>query len=129
MPVSGKRKAQTGLAEPLAITPRMIPAQIGTVSLMRVWALSFPTWHGNNFYFEEGSYRCSNMNAENLAEARSRFLPDGLVAVDIVNERWAVVTDTRIPQNWLRPWPDYIMPEALIAAVKPRYAGIAAVTG
>lgn len=92
-----------------------IPADVGMMSLIGVRS-PFPVGWGNYFWFSrecnppeiqteayEG-IRCLNMWAENLREAKNRFLHDGMVKVRIYSEglrHWCIVVDKRIPSDWL----------------------------
>lgn len=95
---------------------KKIPAKVGMMSLVGVNKSSYPTRRGNYFDFVFGGLRCTNMWAENLQEARKRFLDDGLVEVDVYSEEmerygntfimnWTIVVDERIPKDWLLDYP------------------------
>ena len=77
-----------------------IPARVGMMSLIGVCD-EFPVSWGNYFWFREGEARCVNMWAENLDEARIRFLPDGMVEGYLFDDTYFVVADDRIPTDWL----------------------------
>lgn len=104
-----------------------IPAVVGVMSLVGV-GNDYPLSWGNYFDFAPEdrrtmfytSIRCLNFWAENLNEARKRFLPDGKVNVILYTAeptqgswedkdghhtieylpRWAIVDDERIPKDW-----------------------------
>lgn len=81
-----------------------LPTVVGTQSLIGVSPQRPCSW-GNYFWIPNpdpgaGSIRILNMWAENLEEARKRFLPDGKVKVLRYGNR-AIVIDDRIPDEWL----------------------------
>lgn len=83
-----------------------IPAQVGLVSLVGVSGKEYPYKFGNYFsFYNHGlSIRCLNMWAENLKEARVRFLDDGYVGGYLfsgVDRSWFIVSDSRIPDGWV----------------------------
>ena len=102
----------------------ILPASVGMMSLVGINTQNakYPLGFGNYFGFEGFSkedaendkYRCVNFWAENLREARRRFLGDGQIRVlyyewnrtdvsDPIHVRsisQVLVQDARIPQEW-----------------------------
>jgi hypothetical protein len=105
-----------------------IPAVVGMMSQVGIGSKEYPLSFGNYFDFANDdrksmfytSIRCLNFWAENMTEARRRFLPDGNVDVLLYagpehegrfedkdghnvikyNPKWAIVDDKRIPADW-----------------------------
>ena len=95
----------------MIVEEKYIPARVGMMSLIGVGDHRPCSW-GNYFSFAKTGdmwgLRCLNMWAENLNEARGRFLLDGLVKVRIYTEakgensegQWCIVIDERIHKDW-----------------------------
>lgn len=81
---------------------KKIAAQVGMMSLVGVMSKSFPVGFGNYFSFANGP-RSINMWAENLEHAKSQYLTDGMIEVDVWVENgreWAVIVDERLPEGY-----------------------------
>lgn len=82
-------------------------ATVGSKSLVGIRPGPYPLSFGNYFCLGDGT-RVLNFWAENLEEARTRFLPDGRVEVrewewispNVGSMRACIVFDPRIPYDW-----------------------------
>lgn len=88
------------------IEQKFIPATIGWQTCVGYLSkeMPLPATGGNSFSFSSG-YKCVNSGAENIEEATKRFLPDGLIECLIVDNKYAVIIDERIPKEWLTNYP------------------------
>lgn len=85
-----------------------VPARVGMMSLVGVGSKDFPLSFGNYFSFSQThdqmmrmdpAQRVWNFWAENLKEAKLRFLSDGMVDI-IQYNRGCIILDKRIPEDW-----------------------------
>jgi len=94
-----------------------IPAVVGMASLVGMgFNNEYPMSFGNYFSFyirKEFPFgpRCINMWSENMKEASTRFLDDGLVQGYLFEKddrEWFVVCDPRIPNGWTNKDPYFV---------------------
>ena len=84
-----------------------IPAAVGTRSLIGVGKQRPCSW-GNYFWFDGINYRDKgwrvlNMWAENLQDAKEKFLEDGMVQIrtyEYEDKKFCIIDDDRIPEDY-----------------------------